>query len=104
MVERVRLQLCGGSEPSEQEKSVRQLMAGKGGVCTVTGARRRGSRWLPPGPGKKPGKLVRAAVEARCRAGRCRVGPHPLGTADVTVSPAVDEGFTVETGLNKSGW
>jgi hypothetical protein len=34
---------------------------------------------------KKTGKLVRAAVEARYRAGRCCVGPA-LGTADVTVS------------------
>jgi hypothetical protein len=57
-------------------------MAGKGGVC----ARRRGFRWPHPKPReKKTGKLVRAAVEARYRAGRCCVGPA-LGTADVTVS------------------
>jgi hypothetical protein len=63
VVERVRLPLwCRTSERA------REAVNGGQGRRVLTGQGAAGSACAP---GKKPGKLVRAAVEARYRAGRC---------------------------------
>ena len=55
-----------------REGEEREAVNGGQGRRVLTGQGAAGSACAP---GEKPGKLVRAAVEARYRAGRCSVGP-----------------------------
>lgn len=94
MVERVREERLpllgrsrGGSEGEEERDAA--VNGGQGRrVLPGQGKAGQGAAGSACAPGKKPGKLVRAAVEARYRRD---AAVWPLaGTVDVTVSPAVN--------------